>query len=137
MTISFPYWEELRGGEPRFLPLIPIEVVGPVETIGVTALVDSGAEHNVFGLNVAEQLGIDLTDAAPVEVVGIGQQREPGNLSAVTLRVHDHEWKAPTIFTSAADGQAILGQIGFFGYFDVTFGYRRREIELNWSEPAK
>jgi len=59
----FPYWEELRGTEPRLLPLLPISVHGPTGSAEVLALVDSGAEQSVMPADLAGELGISLDTA--------------------------------------------------------------------------
>lgn len=132
----FPYWEVQRGDQTRRLPLVPLRVRGQRETLDVLALVDSGAEHNVFGLDVAKRLRISVEDGVPVTIVGIGGAPTPGRLVRVKLRLGRHQWAAPAIFSAAANGHTILGQAGFFAFFTVTFRYREREMEIRRNRRA-
>jgi hypothetical protein len=68
----YPYFSISRGGETRLLPLIPISARGPKGTLdNALALVDSGAEQNVFGGDVAEHLGIRLEDGDEALITGV------------------------------------------------------------------
>jgi hypothetical protein len=124
----FPYGEVKRAGQARLVPLLPISIFGPSEAIDVVALVDSGAEQSVFGQELAEQLGIPLAKGERVVIIGVGEHDLPGVLVQVDLRLSKHRWTGPVIFCRELKQRAILGQAGFFAYFDVTFRYRRKEI---------
>lgn len=126
----FPYWETLRGNEARFLPFVNVHMHGPGGSRETSALVDSGAEHNVFGLEVAERLGISLDGASPVIVVGAGGHELDGFLTTVDLQLGPHRWTARTIFSDAGKRRGILGQIGFFAFFTVAFRYDKRELDI-------
>src|SRR5262245_34023594 len=94
----FPYWEELRGTEPRYLPLIPITVRGPRDSVELLTLLDSGAEHNVMPGDLADELGISLDNSEPVTIVGAGEHETPGRLVETSLQVGRRRWQAPVIF---------------------------------------
>jgi hypothetical protein len=128
----FPYWEELRGTEPRHLPLIPVTIFGSNDSVELLALVDSGAEHNVMPAGSAAELGIPLDNAELVTIVGAGEHETPGSLIEVSLRVGRRRWQAPVIFV---DGpiRPVLGQAGFFAYFTVTFRYTKKEMSIRWT----
>jgi hypothetical protein len=83
----FPYWEELRGTEPRYMPLIPVTVYGSRDSIELLALLDSGAEHNVMPADLARELSISLDDGEPVTIVGAGEHETPGNLIQTGLQL--------------------------------------------------
>ena len=129
----FPYCKVPRDGDARYLPLLPLTVHGPRGVVDLFAIADSGAEHSVFGLDVAERLEISLADAMPVRIVGIGDQESVGHLIMVDLQLRRHRWTAPAIFSTAVSQRAILGQLGFFAFFTVTFRYRRREMSIQRS----
>lgn len=129
--MRFPYWQVQRGPEVRYLPLIPITVHGPTRAaLDVLALVDSGAEHTVFGTALAQRLGIPFERGRRVTVVGVGDQQYPGHLVTIRLQLGRNRWSAPTIFSPALEDRAILGQVGFFAFFTVTFRYQKREVEV-------
>lgn len=129
----FPYWEVQRGDQTRRLPLVPLRVRGTSEVLDVLALVDSGAEHNVFGLDVAKRLQIPVEDGDPVTIVGIGGVPVSGRLVRVKLQLGRHQWTAPAIFSAAANEHAILGQVGFFAFFTATFRYQEHEMNIRRS----
>jgi hypothetical protein len=126
----FRYWELQRDHEARFLPMVPIRARHNGNSVQFDALVDSGAEHNVFSLEIAEEVGLSLRKARHVIVVGAGGHEIDGLLAMIELQVARHRWTAPTIFSAAGQRRAILGQIGFFAFFTVTFRYAAREIDI-------
>lgn len=126
----FPYWEMVRHGEVRLLPLIRIRAFNEARSVQLDALVDSGAEHNVLSLELAEALGISIHNAEHVVVVGAGGNDIDGFKTPVDLQLGRHRWTAPVIFSEAGRRRGILGQIGFFAYFTVTFRYNKREMEI-------
>jgi len=126
----FPYWEVQRGGEVRHLPLVPVTVFGPADELSVLALVDSGAEHSVFGLDLADRLNIPLDDANAVVIVGVGGQESPAYLTDVCLKLGRHRWVGPAVFSSAVSQRAILGQAGFFEFFTVMFRRNKLQMEI-------
>ena len=126
----FPYWEELRDDEPRFLPLIPVTLHHATATTDTYALVDSGAEHSIFGFDMADELGFDLSNRQDVTIVGVGDNRTPGKATVVEYQIGQYRWTAPVIFSSAVNERPLLGQAGFFAFFTVTFRHARRDIEI-------
>jgi hypothetical protein len=60
------------------LRLIPIRILHGGASLDIDALVDSGAEQTVLSLEIAEELGIDLSDAEDVIVVGAGGEELGG-----------------------------------------------------------
>jgi hypothetical protein len=126
----FPYREELRGAKPRFHPLVPITVHGALDSIDLLALVDSGAEHSVLTADLADVLGISLRRAEPVLIVGAGEHEVAGRLADVDLELDRYRWQAPVVFAEGPMHRPLLGQIGFFAFFTVTFRYHRREMDI-------
>ena len=79
----------------------------------VRALVDSGADRNVFGMDIAKRLEIDFEDARPVTVIGVGEQVSEGVLAWVEYRLGRRTWGAETIFSE------------HYGY---SISFRRQEL---------
>ena len=125
----FPYHAEVRGRETRWLPYIAVTMLWRRGILAVDALVDSGSEHNVFSSEVAEELGIGLETDQPVLLQGIGGGAS-GVLTVVEFHMGRYRWTAPTIFTDAIGKRGILGQLGFFAFFTVTFRYHEREVDI-------
>lgn len=135
MTV-FPYWEEVRDDQVKLLPLVPVTVgvdynaaETPAEAAAM-ALMDSGAEHNVFPLAMAQDLNLDLSGDPDVTIVGVGGTHTPGKAVTVDFQIDRYRWTAPVIFSAAVNERPLLGQAGFFRFFTVTFRYDRRDIEV-------
>ena len=128
-----PYRERRYGGEVHHLPLITVTLESRKGAVEVNALIDSGAEHNVFNIDLADHLGLNYANGRPVELTTITGQTS-GYLLAVRYALRRHRWHAPTIFTEAADQQGLLGQQGFFENFAVTFRYYRRDMSVRWAQ---
>lgn len=126
----FPYWEVRREGELRYLPLVPLTVFGPAGDVNILGLVDSGAEHSVFGLDVARRLKVRLDNAPSVLIVGVGGQESPAFLTEISLKLGRYQWRGPAVFSAAVDERAILGQGGFFQFFTVTFRRNKLQMEI-------
>ena len=128
----FPYWEDLSESVPRVLPLVPITLHGPRESVDLLALVDSGAEHNVVPSELARDLDVALDGAEAVTIVGAGEHEAPGNLVQCGCQLRRRRWLAPFIFVDVPV-RPVLGQIGFFAFFTVTFRYVKRQINTRWT----
>jgi hypothetical protein len=126
----FRYWELRRDHQTRFLPMVPIRAHHNGNSVQFDALVDSGAEHNVFSLEIAVEIGLSLRKARHVILVGAGGHEIDGLLTTLELRLARSQWTAPTVFSAAGQRRAILGQIGFFAFFTVSFRYAAREIDI-------
>lgn len=69
--MTFHYRPQLRGGELRYLPLIPVDVYGSQSHVRLQALIDSGAEQTVFPLEIAERLSLPYHDSERVSIQGV------------------------------------------------------------------
>lgn len=107
----------------------------------VFALVDSGSEHNIFNIDIAQELDIALDKAEPVIFGGYGSKKLSGALIDVNLAIdldgRTHRWRGSVIFSEAARDRAVLGQEGFFEFFDVEFRRRVREFEIRKPRKAQ
>jgi len=119
----FPYLDVRRGLLIRSKPIIPIGFHGPAGYRQVFALVDSGAEHSLLSLELIDSLGLPKEGADAVEVIGVGGDASLGYLLDVEHQLRHHCWTAPAIFSDIVDLQSpmVLGQVGFFEFFTVTF----------------
>jgi len=124
-----------------FRPVVSVTLVGPDEAYDATflALVDSGSDRVLAAPGVARQIGVtpDPDTGVPVK---IGGEVRMVRSAEVTLRlaptpgVDGVEWRAEVGFFqewTSAPWQVLLGQIGFFDQFTVTFsrGAMRLAVE--------
>lgn len=131
----FPYLDIRRGGVVRTRPIIPIGIHGPAGVRQVFALVDSGAEHSLFSLDLIASLGLKVRNAAVVDIVGVGGAASRGYLLDVQLQLQKHRWVGPAVFSDVMGTglPMILGQAGFFEFFSVGFKRRRPNLAISLS----
>jgi hypothetical protein len=139
--LIFPYWEELRDGQARLLPLIPVtlrtRVMLDEVTVNTMALVDSGAEHSVFPLATALELGYEPDKLNQVTIVGVGGAHTKGYAAVADYQIGNQAWSGPIIFSEAVNERPLLGQAGFFAFFNVTFRHYQRDIRLTRSRKPR
>lgn len=66
----YPYHRVHRPGASRLIPIVPITLLHGDASVFVTALVDSGAEHSIFGSELADALELTIEDETRVLVAG-------------------------------------------------------------------
>jgi hypothetical protein len=126
--MRFPF-KELPGSSHDYLrPAVPVTVDGLARAPQL-CLLDTGALHNRFGGWVAEAAGIDLGDAEQ-ERFGIGGFEAVGRRAEVQLALGDMTWETPVWFCEPWPlAFHLLGQEGFFRWFDVRIRAAVYEIE--------
>ncbi|HXG09936.1 MAG TPA: hypothetical protein VNK04_09120 [Gemmataceae bacterium] len=124
----------LNGRSVRPRPLIPVTLIGPLDSWTDEGLLDTGSDDTIFPEGIARRIGVDLTNAPSSRGAAIGMGVVPLRYAEVTLRVADnreqHEWVGWVGFTPAKLRHATLGFAGFLPYFTATFLGDREEVEL-------
>ena len=125
MTFSY---REITPGIIR--PIIPIILKVEHKFALYSALIDSGADHCIFSIEVAKLLDIN-TLHKKVTLSGISAQKVVGYLGSIEITIDQITYKLKAVFADIADfGHGILGQKGFFDHFDVKLSYNKQIIEL-------
>jgi hypothetical protein len=93
-------------------------------------LVDSGADINVFDVELAGALGIDLESGVAAEVTGVTGEPASVYIHPVELMVGDQSFTAPVAFVPATNPFGLAGQREFFDQFKVTFDFPEEELEI-------
>lgn len=118
-------------------PIIPVQLCLGERAINTPALIDSGADFNLFHIGIADSLGIKLNKEKPIIFSGVGNKRLSleGYMSVVTLKIFNKgesiTFETPIIFTEQLpeNGIALLGEIGFFDHLnEVSFHYTRGKV---------
>jgi hypothetical protein len=127
-------FKELPGTiEDYVRPVVPVTVEG-LPRAPQLCLVDTGALQNRFGAWVAEAAGIELVDR-PTEMIAVGGFRTEARSARVRLGVGDLAWEANVSFCDPWPlAFHILGQEGFFRWFEVTIRAARYSIDLELEE---
>ena len=72
-------------------------------------------------LQFAEVFGVDLGGAREMVVRGIEGSGVSARPAEITLRVGEPELTIPCLFSSNDDTPLLLGRMGFFSRFNITF----------------
>jgi hypothetical protein len=130
MSSEFPLPEiETEFGR-QPVPKIVLPVRTPRGHELLEFLIDSGASFTMLPRPYAEVLGVDLGGAREIVARGIGGTGVSARLSEITLTVGNTELTIPCLFSSREDNPLLLGRMGFFSRFNVTFDNRRKKIVL-------
>jgi hypothetical protein len=114
---------------------------GPEEATFPT-LVDSGAERVLAAPGVARQIGVtpDRDDPTPLKIGGETRLVHPADVTlrlAPELGLPGWEWRAEVGFFNewtSAPWQVLLGQVGFFDQFTVTFSRTVLQLAIEGAE---
>jgi hypothetical protein len=111
-------------------PLVSVQLEGLPEA-PLTCLVDSGAVHNRFPKDFADEAGISLDNPDYEDTFWAGGVKYTGPVVRVQLRIDSLEWEAPVCFIG--DWQqdfGLLGHEGFFRWFRVCFHAADEQLSL-------
>lgn len=109
-------------------PIIPVSLKGNNLILRLEALIDSGADFNIFPLAVAKRLGVLLKKNKKIQFSGIEGGLVEGEVGEVNIMMGNLNFKTWSVFTDSAT--TILGQYGFFDHFKVNFDLQKKEIEI-------
>jgi hypothetical protein len=127
--MKFPF-KELPGGTRDYLrPVVPVTVEG-ISRAPQLCLLDTGALGNRFGAWVARIAGIDL-GGSEEERFAVGGFTTIARSARVQLAIDRMTWEAPVWFCDPWPlAFHLLGQEGFFRWFDVRVRAAVSEIEI-------
>ena len=137
MAITFRYKTVKRpDGTQVKTPSIPILLMGK-ERFETVALLDSGADISVIPLSLAELLGLEI-NSKKVIAYGIGGQVDSVDTSVNILIEKGHEkynFKMPVkVILEKYDFPILLGRVGFFDKFIISFDQQNEKITLKKSK---
>lgn len=129
--MKFKY-KKLSSGQVR--PIIPISIHTKDSEVGYYAMVDSGADLNIFPGELGEFLGLEVEKGKKQVVAGVvqGEQR-PYYIHNVEIEVGGWRYLVPVGFMPdlSRNGYGLLGQHGFFDQFkSVTFKKQKDILEI-------
>lgn len=115
-------------------PIIPITLKFKKIEFKYLALLDSGADFNIFHGEIARILKIDLGNMKnSVGFTGIKQGAEgKGYFMSIDVGVNNQFKNTPVVFSNdiSDNGYGILGQQGFFNNYKILFDYAEKEIYI-------
>ncbi|MGI8936779.1 MAG: hypothetical protein ACR2JF_00940 [Iamia sp.] len=131
MIIPFRGLPGTHGFTPR--PVADVAITHDT-TAHVVALCDTGALYNRFASWVADEIGLDVSAIEP-EALGVGGQHLLARTAVLSLRVGEMEWEAPVSFCEPWPwSYQLLGQEGFFRWFEVTVRAADSELDITQIE---
>ena len=109
-------------------PIIPVRLSYKGSAVNVPALIDSGADFNVFHLSIAKDLGLSLNMDKPIIFGGVGEksQKLTGYLAVLDLMIYNKgesvNFSTPVVFSNdiPLNGFSLLGEVGFFDHLEQT-----------------
>ena len=129
--MKFSYFKVAKDKE---RPIMKVEITYGSKTLSYFALVDSGADINIFHVEVGEALGINIETGDKGYISGITSgESQPYYTHPVILKVGGWEYKTTVSFMKklSKNGYGLLGQKDFFNLFkSISFNYNKKEIEI-------
>jgi hypothetical protein len=128
-----PASDAFPSGQVAYRPmaLAGIHVPGSPTRLRCMVCLDSGADHCVFPAAFAQTLGIDLLSLKKQFTGGVGSTANPTYYTELEISMGSGiEFKTLAGFTPGLDAQGtgLLGQLGFFERYNVSFRHKERKI---------
>lgn len=117
-----------------YRPVIPVTLRFNKIEFNYLALLDSGADFNIFHGDIANILKIDINKLNnPVKFSGIKEGAEgKGYFLSIDVGI-DNQFNSTTVVFSndiSENGYGILGQQGFFNNYKILFDYAGKRISI-------
>ena len=109
-------------------PIIPISLRFNNRSIRYEALIDSGADFNIFPLEIAENLGIKLERGKKIYFSSVSGDALDGVITDLVLELGSTRVETKVVFAQVGNG--VLGQYGFFDNFQIKFDLKKKEVEV-------
>lgn len=128
-SVAFPYLKDAQG---RHAPIVYLQAWTGNRWLYLQAYVDSGASWSVFHLDVAQLLGIKLSQAKRRYVTLGNGSVLPVYLQHIKVRFAGAEFLVPAGFSDALRmGFNLMGRAGFFTRFAMCFNDRARLLTVS------
>lgn len=133
----YPFISKGTGGPvPDLAPIVPINLTRGGVSIGVNALVDSGADVSILPYSVGVRFGIDWHSLTLPCSVGGSAGGIPGKMLVVDAVLHTFPAvKLVFAWVQSDSVPVLLGQTNFFLEFDVCFFRSRGEFQIQPATP--
>jgi hypothetical protein len=133
IDVPIPASDPFPNGQQARRPLALAEIKSPStgKTLRCVVCLDTGADHCVFPAIFAPLLGIDLLSLKKHLTGGVGSTANPTYYTDLEITLgRGIQFKSFVGFTPAMDAQGIglLGQFGFFNYYNVAFRHRESKF---------
>lgn len=116
-----------------FRPVIPIQIRLDKTVINYEALIDSGADICIFHKEIGELLELDFERLKSARFQGLSSKTPADGYQAIVdIGISNNFNPAIVIFSNQISeyGYGIIGQNGFFEYYQIKFNYHSKSIYL-------
>ena len=113
-------------------PVVDILLMFGNKSIEYQVLVDSGADFCIFHTEMANILGIPVTQGKRMTFYGTGGIPQAAYFNDIRMEIYGWQMDLYAGFSSEMKSlpYGILGQTGFFDQFKVEFDYQNKRLEL-------
>ena len=114
-------------------PVIPIGIIGDSGKIyNYAALIDSGADHNIFHAEIGELIGLDIKSGKPLDFWGVTGEKQKAFFHHIEIVIggHRHKIYCGFVYDFKNLAYGILGQDDFFKLYAILFDLPKEKIEL-------
>jgi hypothetical protein len=113
-------------------PVIPVTLINGDSKITNLAIIDSGADLCIFHAEIGEQTGIDIESGKLQTFSGITREQLTAYFHNIKIGIGGYNYDCYVGFSRDLVNMpyGLLGQVGFFNLFNVTFNYEKERIEL-------
>ncbi len=94
--------------------------------------VDSGADLTLIPLSLGVLLGFEVGKNKIVEMGGVGGGKIPTILKSVKMQISRYEFDAKVGWALIEEVPPLLGRMGFFDNFRVSFDKREKVVVCEW-----
>lgn len=133
MAFYFKYRPvRLRSGKSIKRPIVPIIIEGKQDKEEITAMIDSGSDATIIPKEIAESIEIEYTGENWINGIS-GEQVNCKEGKAIIMFGKGREFykfQIPVLIPQKEDLNLIIGRIGFFDQFKITFIESERKIEF-------
>lgn len=125
--LSFQYKTDARGNS---FPVIPLSLKFSNKKKEFFALVDSGATVSIFRSEVADSLGLNVTNGKEIYLGGVGG-RIKGYIHKLEVEIAGKQFICPVVFSyEYLVSFNLLGRAAFFKKFKITFEEEDNKVTL-------
>lgn len=135
MKFKYRYFRDSSGSSRDYirLPMLQVRLGLGAQHTDIVGLVDTGAVDCMFDRDVADDLGIALTDSdVKREYFGVGGPSVFGHVHPIQFQIKGFsEWiEIEAAFINAKLPYQLLGQSGFFDNYEINFKRYRGRFEI-------
>lgn len=135
MKFKYRYLRDSSGSGRDYirLPLLQVRLSSGTNRTDVVGLVDTGATDCLFDRDVADALGLTLSDSDVTrEYFAVGGQSVIGRIHLIRFQIQGFsEWVEIEVgFIDAKLPYQLLGQSGFFDNYEISFQRYRGRFEV-------